>query len=243
MRSTSWPKWWVSLLVVWMSAALGCGGSSKPPANPDPESEPVSKSEPVPVSEPSKGLAGGEPNGAEPPADPSDGGADMGAAVDPDDDYPDDYRDDETSPRVMAGMVLLRDEDLGGLEPGVDPKTAEKILGKASKKGKAVIEEATGETVATWDWKEAGVSIVFSDAKKNPVVRTITLGAGSKLKTKAGIGIGSTLEELDAAYSSVRRRPNGDGEFLYLIGTTYVGMIFRLNRRAVTSVTWGTFVE
>lgn len=217
--------WLVSMMGLLMSAALGCGGSSKPAAKPEPESEPV--------TEPS-GLAEGEPNGAAPPADPSDGGADMGVAEDP---------DDENSPRVKSAMALLAEEDLGGLKPGIDAKAAEKILGKASKKGKAEEEGATGDIVAAWDWKKAGVSIVFTDAKKKPVARTITLGAGAKLKTKEGVGIGSTLEELDAAYSSVRRPADGDAESSYVVGTMYAGMVFELKDRTVTSVTWGTLAE
>jgi hypothetical protein len=203
-----------------MSAALGCGGSSKPAAKPEPEPEP------------SKGLAVGEPDATKP--DPADVAPPV--AEDP---------DDENSPRVKSAMALLAEEDLGGLKPGLDAKAAEKILGKASKKGKPVMEEATGESVATWEWKKAGVSIVFSDAKKKPVARNITLTAGAKLKTKAGVGIGSTLEELDAAYAAVRRPADGDGdaEALYRIGTMYVGMVFELKDRAVTLVTWGTLAE
>lgn len=217
------------LLVVSMSAALGCGSSSKPAAKPEPE----------PVTEPSDGSASAEPSEEQkaPPSDgdgDGDGGAAMGDSEDP---------DNENSPRVVAAVALLQEESIGGLKPGIDAKAAEKILGKASKKGKAAVEEATGETVATWEWKKAGVRIVFSDAKKKPVASLIALGAGAKLKTKAGVGIGSTLEELDAAYASVRRPPDGDAEASYLVGTMYAGMSFELVDRAVTAVYWGTLAE
>ena len=220
MTSTSKSKWLVSLLVVLMSAALGCGGSPPPAAKPEPISEPV--------TEPDQGIAAGEPNGSQP--DPSEAPP---VAEDP---------DDENSPRVKSAMALLAEEDIGGLKPGIDAKAAEKILGKA-KKGKAIVEEASGDTVATWEWKKAGVSIIFSDAKKKPVARNIILGAGAKLKTKAGIGIGSTVAELDAAYSAVRRPADGDAETSYLVGTMYSGMAFELKDGAVTSVTWGTLAE
>lgn len=214
------------LLVVSMSAALGCGSSSKPAAKPEPE----------PVTEPSDGSASAEPSEEQKAPPPGDGEGDgaMGEAEDP---------DSETNPRVVAAIALLEGESLGGVRPGMDAKAVEKILGKASKKGKAAVEEATGETVATWEWKKAGVSVLFSDAKKKPVARLISLGAGAKLKTKAGVGIGSTLEELDAAYASVRRPPDGSDETSYLVGTMYAGMSFELVDRAVTAVYWGSLAE
>ncbi len=204
-------SWW--LVSVLMSAALGCGSSSKPAAKPEPVTTEAEKqvepSEPEPPEEP------------EPPADP----------------------DDENNPRVKAAMAALEGESLGGIRPGMEAKAIEKALGKASKKGKAVFEEGTGETVATWEWKKAGVKVNFSGAKDKPVARVISLGATSKLKTLKGVGIGSTLEELDAAYSDVRRPSDGEDQSQFIVGTMYLGMSFELKESKVVAVYWGVLAE
>lgn len=221
VKSLNKKSWWLVGLL--LSAALGCGGSSKPAA-PKPVA-PVAAEKP---SEPTpEEVAAAEQEKAEAEAAAA-------AAADP---------DGENNPRVKAAIAVLEGESLGGVKPGMEAKEVEKLVGKASKKGKAVAEEATGETVATWEWKKAGLRVTFSDAKKKPVARMISLGAGAKLKTQKGVGIGSTLEELDAAYSEVRRPPDGEDQTQFIVGTMYLGMSFELKDGKVVAVYWGALAE
>ena len=212
----------------------GCGGSARP-AKQGPSAAPAEEpaAPAAPKGEPPAAAPSNEP--VEPAASSDEGNApSQGEAADP---------DDEANPRVQAARAMLEQEELGGLKPGMTGKAVIAVLGKPSSKSKPEVEGATGDVIATWEWKKAAVRAVVADAKKKPIVRNLQLGSGARLKTKKGVGIGSTLAELDAAYAAVRR-PSDDGENRsYLVGTLYDGMVFELADGKVTSVYWGVLAE
>jgi hypothetical protein len=74
-------------------------------------------------------------------------------------------------------------------------------------------------------------------------VRNLSLGSGARLKTKRGIGLGSTLAELDAAYGAGRRPSSDESDPSYLVGTLYDGMVFELADGKVVSLYWGVLAE
>ncbi|MBK7535317.1 MAG: hypothetical protein IPI49_08050 [Myxococcales bacterium] len=226
------------LVKIWMVTGLfcsltpSCGGSTGPAKQPSI----AARADEVPAIATPKG----EPANADAP-DPEGAPAAEDAPAAPD--APDADPDDEESPRVRAARALLEQEDLGGLRLGMRDREVIAILGKPSSKGKAVVEGATGEVVATWEWKRAGVRVLFSDVKKRPTVRNLSLGSGARLKTKRGIGLGSTLAELDAAYGAGRRTSSDESDPSYLVGTLYDGMVFELADGKVVSLYWGVLAE
>ncbi|HPH64644.1 MAG TPA: hypothetical protein PLF40_02825 [Kofleriaceae bacterium] len=148
--------------------------------------------------------------------------------------------DDPENPRVKAANALLETEAFGTLKPGISSKDVVALLGQPSSKGKAEGEGATGDFVAEWVWKKAGVTIFFaSGTAKGPwVARNVSLAAPATLKTHKGIGIGSTLADVDKAYAAGHMLP-ADGEESYTVGTHYDGMVFEFKDGKVSSIYWG----
>jgi hypothetical protein len=148
--------------------------------------------------------------------------------------------DDPENPRVKAANALLENEAFGKLKPGMSSKDVVALLGQPSSKGKVDEEGATGDFVSEWEWKKAGVKIDFaSGTKKGPwVARNLSLAAPATLKTQKGVGIGSTLADVDKAYAAGHMLP-ADGEESYTVGTHYDGMVFEFKGGKVASIYWG----
>lgn len=152
--------------------------------------------------------------------------------------------DDENNPRNKAALALLKDEAIGGIRMEMTDKEVIAVLGQPSKKGKAIEEGATGETVAQWEWKKAGINVLFTDANKTPKVRGIGLSDPSALKTKKGVGIGSSRAELDTAYGAGHMKAGDDGaDASYTVGNHYYGLVFSFEGGKVKSAYWGTLAE
>ncbi len=152
--------------------------------------------------------------------------------------------DDENNPRYKAALALLKDEAIGGIRMDMTDKEVVAVLGQPSKKGKAIEEGATGETVAQWEWKKAGINVLFTDANKTPKVRGIGLSDPSALKTKKGVGIGSLRAELDTAYGAGHMKAGDDGaDASYTVGNHYYGLVFSFEGGKVKSAYWGTLAE
>ena len=152
--------------------------------------------------------------------------------------------DDENNPRYKAALALLKDEAIGGIRMEMTDKEVVAVLGQPSKKGKAIEEGATGETVAQWEWKKAGINVLFTDANKTPKVRGIGLSDPSALKTKKGVGIGSSRAELDTAYGAGHMKAGDDGpDASYTVGNHYYGLVFSFEGGKVKSAYWGTLAE
>ena len=152
--------------------------------------------------------------------------------------------DDENNPNFIAALALLKDEAIGGIRMDLTDKEVVAVLGQPSKKGKPIEAAATGETVAQWEWKKAGINVLFSDANKSPKVKGIGLIDPSVLKTKKGVGIGSSRAALDTAYGAGRMKRDDDGaNAAYTVGNHYYGLVFGFEGDNVTSVYWGVLAE
>lgn len=148
--------------------------------------------------------------------------------------------DDENNPRFKAAEALLKDEAIGGITLSMTADAVVAVLGPPSAKGESWKEAGTGETASQWEWQKVGIDVYFSNAKgKPPKVRGITVNSTSKLKTKKGIGIGSKLAGLDAAYGPGKRQSSDDDAATYTVGNLYYGMVFTLSDGKVSEVYWG----
>ncbi|MBP9084636.1 MAG: hypothetical protein KBG15_00900 [Kofleriaceae bacterium] len=152
--------------------------------------------------------------------------------------------DDENNPRFKAALALLKDEAVGGIRMDMTDQEVIAVLGQPSKKGTPMEEGATGETVAQWEWKKTGINVLFTDANKTPKVRGIGLTDPSTLKTKKGIGIGSSRAELDTAYGAGQMKSGDDGaDASYTVGNHYYGLVFSFEGGKVKSAYWGVLAE
>jgi hypothetical protein len=102
-----------------------------------------------------------------------------------------------------ARVKLLGGDAIGGVKMGVTPAEVVSILGKPSIKRKAQKEENIWTMVWGWNAHSSEIGFSGSSPKKMKVVG-ISIAKPSKLKTKKGIGIGSSFGNVSAAYPDGR---------------------------------------
>jgi hypothetical protein len=123
------------------------------------------------------------------------------------------------------------------------------LSGKISckpKKGKEILEGATGEYVQTWKYPDCGISLKMSSTRKGgaKVVRSITIITPSDLSTSGGIHIGSTESEVLKAYGRYRDKDGGTQKGVrFVAGSIFDGMIFDFKDGKVVGIFIGAAAE
>jgi hypothetical protein len=149
--------------------------------------------------------------------------------------------------QAEGGPNPLGDEVIGGLKYGSPAEDVIKLLGEPSKRGRIEEEGATGYYVQKWDYKGQGLSMFMAaDKRKGPQrLYTLTVSAPSTLKTRFGIGIGSSRKEVLAAYGKMRdpEMPSGDADDSFIAGSIYGGVFFDFTADKVTRIFLGAGAE
>lgn len=146
----------------------------------------------------------------------------------------------------MCRVERLGDTSVGWLSEGLAIDTALEKLGEPEQKEARFEEGASGDFLEIWTWPSKGVQAdVTAPNMTDPVttVRSFTVRAPFDGETKRGVGIGSTEQEVLAAYDGlfdpVATRP---GELL-VAGSVYGGMFFRLEGGEVSEIFVGAGAE
>lgn len=118
----------------------------------------------------------------------------------------------------------------------LDAEGAVRLLGKPA--GKSSEEWAVdGVTYTTWKW--AGVDLITNP---DGVAHSVTCEAPCALRTKLGIGLGSTADEVRKAYGKQINRRESNAEHLR-VGDIYGGIFFDLKAGKVVRIFIGTNAE
>lgn len=144
----------------------------------------------------------------------------------------------------VAGKIDI--ESFGDIKIGQPIDEAVKLLGDASSKGKAEKWEADGLMHQEWKWKDKGLTVnVSSDPANNSapkVISSITASAPCAFKTKAGITIGNSYDEVQAAYKNdINKEESGDDQVI--VGSMYGGIVFTFEDKKVKSIFLGAAAE
>lgn len=142
-------------------------------------------------------------------------------------------------------FCLLRMERLGTLSIGIGEKEALAALPCPVSKGKEEFSEATSDYNQKWSFPACGVNLTMaSSAKGGPkVVTSIVIFAPSTLATTRGIHIGSTEEEVLAAYAPFVDRGAGQRGKTIVAGSIYGGMIISIADSKVSEIFLGAAAE
>lgn len=149
-----------------------------------------------------------------------------------------------SKPEPVTGKIDI--ESFGDIRIGLTADETEKILGKPGSKSKAVKWEADGLMHEEWGWKDKGLVVNMSSDPENKtspkVIASITANAGCPYKTKAGVGVGSTYDEIQAAYkNNINKEETGDDQII--IGSMYGGIVFTMKDNKVLNVFLGAAAE
>jgi hypothetical protein len=121
-----------------------------------------------------------------------------------------------------------------------------KALGNPDEKSKPVEWGADGLMHEDWTWKTKGMTLNMSSDKETVpaklTVFSITALSPCTLKTKAGIGIGSSHAEIAAAYKSQINTEESSPDQV-TIGSVYGGIIFTLENHKVSRIFLGAAAE
>lgn len=121
------------------------------------------------------------------------------------------------------------DEQLGTFKPGTPAEVIIAAVGEPKSKGRMFTEEASGDFFQTWTWQD-GLSIAMSsDTRKGPQrASRLTITSPSTLKSKKGVGIGSTRADVIKHYGS-KRAPESEPEdtSVFVAGSVYGGIFFK----------------
>ena len=137
-------------------------------------------------------------------------------------------------------------ERIGGLRLGLSEKDLASSIPCAPKKLKEIYEGATGDFVQTWQFAACGVVLKMSSPKKGAPksIAAITIAKPSPFATSRGIRLGSTEQEVLAAYGRYRDT-DGDAKKgkRFVAGSIYDGIIFDFQDDSVVRIFLGAAAE
>ena len=137
-------------------------------------------------------------------------------------------------------------ERIGGLRLGLLESDTVASIPCSPKKLKEIYEGATGDSVQTWQFAACGIVLKMSSPKKGAPksIAAITLTKPATFATSRGIRIGSTEQEVLAAYGRYR---DTDGDTQkgkrFVAGSVYDGIIFDFQNGTVVRIFLGAAAE
>ena len=151
---------------------------------------------------------------------------------------------DSTIQSPPAGKIDL--ESFGPVRIGQPYLETLKALDKPDSKSTPVEWGADALMHEDWTWTGKGLVLNMSSEKDNPSatrsVFSVTAGAPCRFTTAAGIGIGSTYDEILAAYPRDINKEESNREQV-TVGSVYGGIIFTLRDNKVFRIFLGAAAE
>jgi hypothetical protein len=137
-------------------------------------------------------------------------------------------------------------ESFGPLKLGQHHSKTLEAIGQPDSKSKPIEWAADGLFHEDWAWKENGLALNMSFEKTNIdstlSVFSITAKAPCDYKTKAGLGIGSSYAEVEAAYKK-DIDPEATDKTQITVGSVYGGIIFSFKNDKVNNIFLGAQAE
>jgi hypothetical protein len=153
---------------------------------------------------------------------------------------------DSVSNPAQPDMGKVDLENFGPLKLGQLYSEANKVLGPPDSKSKAIEWAADGLLHEDWTWKSKGLQMNMSSDMANVegtlAIFSITAEAPCDFKTKAGVGIGSSYAEVEAAYKK-DIDPEATDKTQITAGSVYGGIIFSFKNDKVNKIFLGAEAE
>lgn len=141
------------------------------------------------------------------------------------------------------GIQLMKSESVGGIQLGLGINQVIEILGNPSEKSNPEMWEGDGEYHQNFSYVKEGLELDFiGQSESNQTLNMITVTEPCTLKTKRQIGIGSSIEEVNADYKNKIDASSSNSETI-IAGTIYGGIIFSFENSKVKSIFIGQSAE
>jgi hypothetical protein len=159
--------------------------------------------------------------------------------------------------RVIYGLILimglgvasnefklLEEERIGAFSLGLSEKEVVNNLNCPVLYGKNQLWEADGLYHQEWTYVNCGLILDMTSSDKNGTksIESITLMAPGKLKTRYGVGIGSTEKEVMEIYKNYKNKVHSS-ENIFVAGSIYGGVIFTFEEGKVVNIFIGAAAE
>jgi hypothetical protein len=155
----------------------------------------------------------------------------------------------EPKPEAQPGdpFALMHGELIGELAIGSSTAEVRHRLGQPQTTGSIEESAATGAFEQPWTYAD-GLSLVMSSSTHSgpQTIAAMTIAAPSTLKTRRGIGIGSSRAEVERAYGDVQApadEVDPDDPERFVAGSTYGGLVFSFHTGVVDEIFLGAGAE
>ncbi|TYQ15695.1 UNVERIFIED_CONTAM: hypothetical protein Cloal_2176 [Acetivibrio alkalicellulosi] len=144
---------------------------------------------------------------------------------------------------LFLGFELMKSESVGDLRIDATDEEIIKLIGEPENKSEAIEWGADGLEHQSWYYNSKGIEfdMVFYDDKT--VVERIKIKSPCSYKTKRGIGVGSTKEQVLNSYKNEIDPVENIDTSSVIVGSIYGGIIFGIEDNAVSSIYIGAAAE
>ena len=143
------------------------------------------------------------------------------------------------SPAVAQkdNFEFLKKETIGELRMGTTQAEVARLLPGQPQRNRERLEEADGKYRQKWTYARQGIVLSMSSDKKGApkIVDGITCDARCTLKTSRGIGIGSSLADVQKAYAVEFNKEESKLPGSYVAGSIYGGLILNFKGGKVSA--------
>ena len=142
---------------------------------------------------------------------------------------------------LKLGFDIMKNEAVGFLKIGLAAAEVLAGLGEPADKSPIRIWGADGLEHQKWRYPAKGIEFDMVKRDGAFLVNMISITTPCEYKTKQGIGIGSSVKEVQAAYPNQLNPAVNDTKLV--AGTVYGGIIFGMGGGAVSSIFIGAATE
>ena len=142
-------------------------------------------------------------------------------------------------------FALMREERIGSLRIGLPESEVAKTTDCALQRGPEELWGADGAYHQEWTYAACGLTVGMVSEEKGgkKSIESISLVSPGNLATKQGIRIGSSEQEVMAAYKSFWNKEDSDHFGGFVGGSIYGGLLFDFNNGRVSRIFLGAAAE
>lgn len=142
-------------------------------------------------------------------------------------------------------FTIMHEERIGALRIGLSEGAVKKKIHCALKRGPEELWDADGAYHQKWEYVGCGITLGMVSEKKgaSKSIESISLVRPSVLRTKRGIRIGSTEQEVMKVYKSHWNREESKQFGNFVAGTIYGGLLFYFENGKVSRIFFGAAAE